>query len=76
MLRFCKEILNGNRKVDKINHTIIILIPKVTELEDMTQFRPINLCWVIYKIISKVWANRLKSILSSCINKSKCFHTW
>lgn len=31
MVRFCKEIFNGDRNVDAINDTIIILIPKVFE---------------------------------------------
>lgn len=59
-VRFCNEVLNGDRQVDDINDIIIVLISKVTEPVDMSQFRPISLCKVLYKIISNVWANRLK----------------
>ena len=53
---------SGNMEPD-VNYTHIVLIPKVKKLEKMADFRQISLCNVIYKIISKVLANRLKLIL-------------
>jgi len=45
------------------NETTIVLIPKVDSPEKVTQFGPISLCNVVYKVISKILANRLKKIL-------------
>ena len=54
------DFLNTGSMVPSINHTNIVLIPKVKNPKKMTDFRPISLCNVIYKIISKVLANKLK----------------
>ena len=59
--------LNSGSILKSINHTFIILIPKVKNLERVSEFRPISLCNVIYKVVSKVIANRLKPLLNSII---------
>jgi hypothetical protein len=63
------EILNSGYMLKKINYTYIALIPKKCDLEKITDFRPISLCNVIYKIVSKVLANRLKTILPHIISE-------
>ena len=59
--------LNSRSILKSINHTFITLIPKVPNPERISDFRPISLCNVIYKIISKTIANCLKPILNSII---------
>ena len=54
------EFLNNGYMMPELNHTHIILIPKIKNPAKMSDFRLISLCNVIYKIIAKVLANRLK----------------
>ena len=63
--------LNSGQILSSINHTYITLIPKVRNPEKVTEFHPISLCNVIYKLASKVIANRLKLILPSIISESQ-----
>jgi hypothetical protein len=63
--------LNSGRILNSINHTFITLIPKTKNPERVTEFRPISLCNVIYKLISKVLANRLKIILPQIVSDSQ-----
>ncbi|KAL3820475.1 hypothetical protein ACJIZ3_006380 [Penstemon smallii] len=60
--------LNDGIFDESCNLTNIVLIPKCNNPEYMTQFRPISLCNVVYKIASKTIANRLKPIMNSVIS--------
>ncbi|XP_020412169.1 uncharacterized protein LOC109947117 [Prunus persica] len=54
-----------------VNHTNIALIPKVNSPKTVNHYRPICLCNVSYKIISKILVNQLRPILSKCISKNR-----
>ncbi|XP_010495244.1 PREDICTED: uncharacterized protein LOC104772312 [Camelina sativa] len=54
-----------------LNHTNICLIPKNTEANHMSEFLPIALCNVSYKIISKVLVGRLKQHLHLIISEER-----
>lgn len=51
-----------------VNSTILALVPKKEEAKVMKDYRPISCCNVLYKMISKIIANRLKGVLPKCIS--------
>ncbi|XP_042443883.1 uncharacterized protein LOC122028980 [Zingiber officinale] len=51
--------------------TTIVLIPKVDSAQRWRDFRPISLCNVSYKIISKLMAQRMASVLGKVISPSQ-----
>lgn len=54
-----------------INTTILTLIPKTTDAHAMKDYRPISCCNVLYKVISKILANRLKRFLPDFITPNQ-----
>ncbi|KAL9674665.1 hypothetical protein QQ045_002863 [Rhodiola kirilowii] len=53
---------------DRINKTLIVLIPKKPDADRMEDLRPISLCSIVIKIITKILAFRLQSILDQVVS--------
>lgn len=54
-----------------INETVISLIPKVDNPINLSHYRLIRLCNVLYKAILKILFNRLKPYLDMCISENQ-----
>jgi hypothetical protein len=65
------QFLNGGDMPELVNNTILSLIPKVKNPLELTKFRPIALCNVLYKICSKTIANRLRHIIGDVISEEQ-----
>jgi len=65
------HFLNTGMMDDSINKTHIAPIPKNSQPCSVTKFRPISLCNVNYKLISKVVANKLKVVLPDIISPTQ-----
>lgn len=68
VVKFCGSFLTEGKLPAGINHTLVCLIPKIKQPERMTDLRPISLCNVLFRILSKVIANGLKPCLNSLIS--------
>ena len=71
LTKACLYYLNNGVMPAGLNSTLIVLIPKIKKPERMSELRPITLCNVIYKVMVKAIANRLKRILPLVISESQ-----
>ena len=67
----CCSWLNNNQFPPSLNSTNIALIPKGYKQHTMKDCRPIALCNVLYKLVAKVLANRLKNVLHKCVSDNQ-----
>ena len=67
VIRAIQAFFHSGSLLKPLNHFYIVLIPKKPFPNEVSHFRPISLCNVIYKVISKVMVNRLKPIMESLI---------
>ena len=65
------NVLNMNMSMSSIDRTNITLVPKINNPSKMTDFRPISLSNVVYKLVAKVLANRLKGVLPHIISENQ-----
>lgn len=71
---FCnaiKHFFATSSRHKSFNATNIALVPKVLTPSSMTHFRPISLCTIPYKCITKIIASRLKTVMPSLIDISQ-----
>lgn len=71
---FCNAIeafVEFEHMLSAFNHTFIALIPKVKNAMKVTEFKPISLCNVVYKVILKILTIRLKLVLPNCIAENQ-----
>lgn len=59
IVRAVRSFMYSGRLLRGINHTHIVLIPKVKCPMSTGQLRPISLCNVVYRVVPNVLANRL-----------------
>lgn len=67
----CNHFLISTKLQSGLNNTNLVLIPKTLKPQSMKDLRLIALCNVLYKILTKILATRLKSVLGSVISENQ-----
>nr|XP_025692428.1 uncharacterized protein LOC112794656 [Arachis hypogaea] len=65
------QVFNNHEEIKVANSTYISLIPKIDAPETFSHFRPIGLCNVSYKLITKIISHRLKQVMPKLIGPSQ-----
>ncbi|XP_027337278.1 uncharacterized protein LOC113850972 [Abrus precatorius] len=66
--KFVSDIFDNPSNIASVNDTAINLISKINNPDSLKQFKPIFLCNVSYKIITKLLANRIRGTLPHIIS--------
>jgi hypothetical protein len=65
------KFFESGRMLLGVNETTIVLLPKKDDPELLKDFRPILLCNVIYKVVSKCIVNRFRPLLQDLIGPTQ-----
>lgn len=68
MFKLVDNARRSSQLPEGLNKSLLVLIPKTKAIETIKQFRPISLCNVSYKVITKLITNRLKFILPKLVS--------
>jgi len=71
VVRFATQFFKNGKLPEDMNDALVVLIPKVTTPESITQFRPKSLCNVLFKIITKAMVGRLKGVMTKLIGPAQ-----
>ncbi|GKV13309.1 hypothetical protein SLEP1_g24337 [Rubroshorea leprosula] len=70
-MSFFKDFHRNGRLVSGLNSSFLTLIPKKLNTGNLKDYRPISLIGCMYKLLSKVLANRLKAVLPAIISETQ-----
>ncbi|KAL9680513.1 hypothetical protein QQ045_018392 [Rhodiola kirilowii] len=71
IIRRISMVFNEDKLEEGMNETMIVLIPKCKKPTKLEEYRPISLCNVTAKIVTKILANRLKTVLPMIISETQ-----
>ena len=70
--RLVQEIFRDLAKVEEVNKTFVTLIPQMNHLKSIKHFRLISLYNAVYKLVTKIVANKIRNIMPLVISPNRC----
>ncbi|GKV28626.1 hypothetical protein SLEP1_g37648 [Rubroshorea leprosula] len=70
-ISFFSEFHRNGKLVRGLNSSFLALVPKKLNAVNLKDYRPISLIGCVYKLLAKVLANRLKSVMSEIVSETQ-----
>lgn len=71
LYRFVRDCFQNPNRISEVNQTLLTLISKCNDPSRVSHFRPIALCNVVYKVVTKIITSRLKEILPCVVSENQ-----
>lgn len=71
IVRAVRDFFQSGIMPEGVNNTAIVLIPKIEQPLELKDYRPISLCNVVYKVVSKCLVNRLRPVLDEVVSEEQ-----
>jgi hypothetical protein len=69
--QLCHDFFNESVSLQAINSSFITLVPKVNNLENTNDYRPISLLNSVVKLLTKLLSKRLQVVILQLIHKNQ-----
>ena len=63
-----QDFFKKDTMLSEINNSLVVLIPEILNPTPVNHYRPIDLCNVIYKVISKIMVAKIRPLLDKIIS--------
>jgi Reverse transcriptase (RNA-dependent DNA polymerase) len=71
VVRQIQDVFVRNQAPDEWMLSHLVLIPKIDHPSKPTHFRPLSVCSVYYRLLTKIIANRVKPLLSGLVSNTQ-----
>lgn len=72
ILNQVREFFTDSNLPSAVARSNLVLVLKCENPKKVTDFCPISVCNVVYKLISKVLAARIKPFIAGCVSENQC----